>query len=55
MAVLRKRGLVTVNYDQVYVPPFGMVDRLRVRLTTARPAGLMSRWSLIALARLYEA
>lgn len=71
LAALSRRGLVTVTHDQVLVPPLGMVDRIRVRLTTAgraaaragadvatapsTPAGLMARWSLVALARLYEA
>jgi len=71
LAALRRRKLVTVTYDQVHVPPFGMVDRIRVRLTTAGraaarhgagitapaapPAGLMTRWSLQALATLYAA
>jgi hypothetical protein len=71
LAALRRRGLVEVTYDQVEVPPLGMVDRIRVRLTTAGraaarygtgaaapaavPAGLLSRLSLIALAALYAA
>uniref|UniRef100_UPI003F4983DE hypothetical protein n=1 Tax=Amycolatopsis sp. CA-293810 TaxID=3239926 RepID=UPI003F4983DE len=71
LAALRRRKLVTVTYDQVYVVPVGMVDRIRVRLTAAGraaarhgaghtapatpPAGLMTRWSLLALARLYAA
>ena len=71
LAALRRRKLVTVTYDQVYVVPVGMVDRIRVRLTAAGraaarhgaghtapaapPAGLMTRWSLQALARLYTA
>ncbi|MEV8480363.1 hypothetical protein AB0435_34260, partial [Streptomyces sp. NPDC051173] len=71
LAALRRRKLITVTYDQVHVPPFGMVDRIRVRLTAAGraaarhgightapatpPPGLMTRWSLLALARLYTA
>lgn len=71
LAALRRRKLVTVTYDQVYIAPFGMVDRIRVCLTTAGraaarhgaghtapatpPPGLMTRWSLLALAQLYAA
>jgi hypothetical protein len=71
LAALRRRSLVTVVYDHVYVPEFDiMADRLQVRLTAAgraaaragagvtapasTPAGLMSRWSLVALVRLYQ-
>jgi len=71
LAALWRRKLVTVTYDQIHVPPYGMVDRIRVRLTAAGraavrhgagittpaapPAGLMTRWSLLALAALYVA
>lgn len=71
LAALRRRELVAVEYDQILIHPFGMVDRIRVRLTTAgraaaragagvtapatTPAGLMSRWSLVALIRLHQA
>lgn len=71
LAALRRRELVIVVYDQILIHPFGMVDRIRVRLTTAgraaaragtgvttpatTPAGLMSRWSLAALVRLHQA
>jgi hypothetical protein len=71
LAALRRRGLVEVTHDTVYVWPFGHVPRVRVRLTTtgraaaragagaAAPArasrGLMARWSFLALARLYAA
>jgi hypothetical protein len=72
LAALRRRGLISVDYDQVYLPLFNITaDRIRVRLTTAGraaaragagrtapvsvPAGLLSRWSLVALVRLYRA
>ncbi|MGO1049185.1 hypothetical protein [Crossiella sp. CA198] len=71
LAALRRRGLVSVIHDQVVVMPFGAVDRIRVRLTTtgraaarhgagitapaSPPQGLMARWSLLALTRLYAA
>ncbi|MGH3862738.1 hypothetical protein [Actinokineospora sp.] len=71
LAALERRGLVQVTHDRVYIPPFGNVPRIRVRLTplgraTARvgkgitapatpPKGLMARWSFAALARLYAA
>jgi hypothetical protein len=71
LSALRRRDLVEVEHDKIEVRPVGWVDRVRVRLTrdgraTARagagvtapaatPAGMMGRWSLLALARLYAA
>lgn len=71
LAALKKRGLVQITHDHVHVFPIGMVPRVRVRLSTAgraaaragtgttaparTPRGLLSRFSLSALARLYVA
>lgn len=71
LSALRRRKLVEVEHDKIEVRPVGWVDRVRVRLTrdgrataragagitapTTTPAGMMGRWSLLALARLYAA
>jgi DNA-binding MarR family transcriptional regulator len=71
LAALERRGLVETVHDQVEILGFGYAARVRVRLTrigrgvaragtgttapTKTPTGLLSAWSLRALARLYAA